>query len=60
MNHEEIFDDLEVKCDECNGEGGSFDTERNWIRCDKCNGEGTVITEKGKSLLTFIRTHLDD
>jgi DnaJ-class molecular chaperone len=52
------FPALEVKCECCNGEGGTR-REDGWIPCYECNGSGEKATEFGKRVLRFVAGHID-
>jgi DnaJ-class molecular chaperone len=47
---------LESLCDECNGEGGSYDQYvSRWIDCPNCGGAGFIPTSFGKQILELMQ-----
>jgi hypothetical protein len=46
--------ELEVKCDKCDGQGG-WHFDGGWGKCHVCHGAGHIPTEFGQKVLALMR-----
>jgi DnaJ-class molecular chaperone len=51
--------DLEVVCQQCNGDCLLSDTKGGLTECETCNGTGKILTENGRRILNFVWRRCD-